>query len=83
MPTPNGLWTPVEVNDELLKAAGVDGYIDPVTKLLLPHSKESERIIAQRVEDGIARPDRYNSPTITKQSSSLRSSSAGLPRVQD
>jgi hypothetical protein len=49
MPTPNGLITPTEVADEELRNVGVEGYIDPVTKLLLPKSEESLAIIQRRL----------------------------------
>jgi hypothetical protein len=47
---------PHQLVDKQLKDAGVDGYIDPTTGLLLPYSAESERIIRERLEHLSARP---------------------------
>lgn len=45
---------PHQLVDKKLKEAGLDGYLDPTTGLLLPYSAEAERIIRERLEGAIA-----------------------------
>lgn len=53
MPTPNGLWLPTEVKDELLREMGVDGYIHQGSGLLLPPGEETDKIILDEFDKGL------------------------------
>lgn len=53
MPTPGGLWLPQEVNDEILRNMGVEGFIHQGTGLLLPPSEETDKIINDEWDKGL------------------------------
>lgn len=58
---------PHQIVDKQLKDAGLDGYIDPGTGLLLPYSAESERIIRERLENlSVTRTVHTRNNTATK-----------------